>query len=63
MRRSDGKLCSIEKERGKVLKGYVDSIMNEENDWDNNVAGDAVQGPIVCVDREEVLQASNEMKT
>ena len=25
--------------------------------------GDAVEGPVVCVSREEVLQASNEMKT
>ena len=38
---------------------YVEGIMNEENDWDNNVEGDAV----VCVCREEVLQALNEMKT
>ena len=25
--------------------------------------GDAVEGPVVCVSREEVLQALNEMKT
>ena len=31
-------------------------IMNEENDWDHNVEGDAVDGPVVCVCREEVLQ-------
>ena len=37
--------------------------MNEENDWDHNVEGDAVKGPVVCVSREEVLQALNEMKT
>ena len=37
--------------------------MNEENDWDYNVEGDAVEGPVVCVSREEVLQALNEMKT
>ena len=36
--------------------------MNEENDWDR-VEGDAVDGPIVCVSREDVLQALNEMKT
>ena len=38
-------------------------IMNEENDWDRNVEGDAVEGPVVCVSREEVLQALNETKT
>ena len=35
--------------------------MNEENDWDHNVDGDAVEGPVVGVSREEVLQALNEM--
>ena len=37
--------------------------MNEENDWDRNVEGDAVEGPVVCVSREEVLQALNDIKT
>ena len=38
-------------------------IMNEENDLDHDVEGDAVESPVVCVGREEVLQALNEMKT
>ena len=33
--------------------------MNEANDWYRNVE-DAVEGPAVCVGREEVLQALNE---
>ena len=37
--------------------------MSEENDLDHNVEGDAVEGPVVCVGREEVLQALNEMIT
>ena len=37
--------------------------MNEESDWNRNVEGDAVERPVVCVCREEVLQASNEVKT
>ena len=55
MRGSDGKLCFSEMERGKVWKNYMERIMNEENDWDRNVEGDAVEGPVVCVGREEVL--------
>ena len=35
--------------------------MNEESDWDH-VEGDAVEGPMVCVCREEMLQALNEIK-
>ena len=60
MRGSDGKLCFSEKERGKVWKDYIERIMNEENDWNCNVEGDAVEGSVVCVRREEVFQALNE---
>ena len=60
---SDGKLCFSVKERGNVLKDYMERILNEENDWNRNVEGDTVEGPVVCVGREEVLQVSNEMKT
>ena len=57
MRGSNGKLCFSEKKRGRVWKDYMEGIMNEENDWDRNVEGDAVKDPVVCVSREEVLQA------
>ena len=57
MKGSDGKLCFSEKERGNFWKDYMERIMNEENDWDRSVEGDAVEGPIVCVGREEELQA------
>ena len=41
----------------------MERIMSEENDWDRNVEGDAVECPVVCVSREEeVLQALNDMK-
>ena len=52
-------MCFIEKGRGKVRKDYMERIMIKENDWDHNVEGDAVEGPIVCIRREEVLQALN----
>ena len=55
MRGSGGKLSFSEKEIDNVWKDYMEGIMNEENDWDHNVAGDAVEGPVVCVRREEVL--------
>ena len=46
---NDGKFCFSEKERGKVWKDFMEGIMNEGNDWDHNVEGDAVEGPVVCV--------------
>ena len=51
-----------EKERGKVWKDYMERIINEDNDWDRNAEGDAVGGAVVCVSREEVLQALNEIR-
>ena len=34
---------------------YMERIMNEEYHWDHNVEGDAGDGPLVCVGKEEVL--------
>ena len=48
-----------EKERGKVWNDYMERIMSEENDWDHDVEGRAVEGTVVCVIREDVLQALN----
>ena len=36
--------CFSEKERGNISKDYLERIMNEENDWDHNVEGDAEDG-------------------
>ena len=33
--------------------------MNEEIDWDHNVEGYAVEGPLVCVSGEEVRKSRN----
>ena len=63
MRGSDGKLCFSEKKRDKVWKDYMERIINEDNDWDHNVEGEAVEGPVACVGRDNVLQALNEIKT
>ena len=60
IRGSDVKQCFREKERGKVWKDYMEKIMNEDNDWEHNVEGYAVEDPVVCVNREEVLHALNE---
>ena len=48
MRGSDRKLCFSEKEGGKVWIDYMERIMNDESDWDQNVEGNAVEGPVVC---------------
>ena len=32
-----------------VWKDYMYRIMNEKNDWDHNVEGDAVEGLVICI--------------
>ena len=44
--------CFSEKERGKFWKDFMERIMNKGNDRDHNV-GDTVEGPVVCVSRED----------
>ena len=41
----------------------MERIINEENNLDHNVGGDAVEGLVVCVSIHEVLQTLNEVKT
>ena len=41
----------------------MERIMNEENDWDHDMEGDAAEDPVVCKCRDDVLQALNEIKT
>ena len=36
--------------------------MNEENEWDQNVKADLVEGPLERVSREDVIKAIAEMK-
>ena len=48
--------CFSDKERGKVRKDYMERIMTEEKDWNHNVEGDAVEGPVDCISRDEVVQ-------
>ena len=45
--------------RKEVKFGRIICIlcMNEENDWHRNMEIDAVEGPVVCVCRVEMLQA------
>ena len=40
----------------------MDRIMNEENEWVQNVEAELVEGPIERVSREEVEKALGKMK-
>ena len=44
---------------GRIIWRFI----NVESDWDHYVEGHALEGPVVCVCREDVLHKLNEMKT
>ena len=46
MRSSDGRLNFTDKDRGKVWKEHMQRIMNEENERDQNVKAELVEGPV-----------------
>ena len=62
MRGSDERLNFSKKGRGRVWKGHMERIMNKENEWDQNVQADLVEGPVERVSREEVVEALGKMK-
>ena len=55
MRGSNGRLNFSEIDRGRVWKEYMERIMNEENEWDQNVQADLVEGPFERVSQEELM--------
>ena len=62
MRGSDRRLNFTEKDRGRVWKEHMERIMKEDNEWDQNVEVDLVEGPVERVSREEVVKAWGKMK-
>jgi len=62
MRGSDGRLNFSEKDRGRVWKEHMERVMNEENEWGQNVQVNLVEGPVERVSREEVVKTLGKMK-
>ena len=58
MKDKDGRLVVSEKDRRKLWKEHMEKIMNVENEWDQMVEVDMVEG----VTDEEVMEAMNKMK-
>ena len=50
MKVKEGRLVVSEKDRGKLWKKQFEKIMNVENEWDQMVEADTVEGPV-----EEVI--------
>ena len=59
---SDLRLNFSKKDRGRVWKEHMERIMNEENEWDQNVQADLVEGPVERVSRGEVVNELGKRK-
>ena len=62
MRGSDRRLNFSKRDRGRVWKEHMERIMNEENEWDQNVLADLLEGPVERVSQEKVVKALGKMK-
>ena len=62
MKDKEERLVVSEKDRGKLWKEHKEKTMNVENEWDQMVEVDMVEGPMEGVTDEEVIEAMNKMK-
>ena len=62
MKDKDGRLVVGEKDRGKLWKKHTEKNMNMENEWDQMVEADMVEGSVEGATDEDVMEAMNKMK-
>ena len=53
----------IEEDRAKIWKEHMEKIMNKENEWNDKVQTDVVQGPVEKVARNQIVKAMQRMKS
>ena len=57
MKGSSARPSISEKDGGKICKEHMETNTNEENEWDQNVEADLMEGPVERASREEVVKA------
>ena len=57
-----GKVCYSEHDRREAWRRHMEKVMNAENEWDQQVEVDLVQGPLDKVTEGEVVRAIKAMK-
>ena len=50
-------MCSFHKDRRKLWKQHMQKIMNVENEWDQMIEADMVEGPVEGVTDEKLMEA------
>ena len=63
LRGRDGRLGFIEEDTESIWKEHIGKIINEENEWDQMVETDIVEGPVEKVARNEIVEVMQKMKS
>ena len=62
LKNDDGKIISGEENLKKRWKEYMEKLLNEENEWDELVDADMIEGPEIEISEDEVRKAIKKMK-
>ena len=62
LKNDDGKIISGEENLKKRWKEYMEKLLNEENEWDELVDADKIEGPEIEISKDEVRKAIKKMK-
>jgi hypothetical protein len=62
LKESSGRIVTDSKGIKKTWKDYMEKLLNEENDWDHDVACEKISGPCCRITRVEVEKALKKMK-
>ena len=63
IRNGDGRLCVDIEDKKNAWKGYMENLLNVENDWDGKIESIAVDGEVQQITCQEVRSAPRKMKT
>ena len=62
IRDAHGTLCTDVEDKKTVWKGYMEQLLNEENEWDGKVGERKIEGEVEDISTEEVKAALKDMK-
>ena len=63
VRGREEQLGFIEKDQAKIWKEHVEKIINEENEWDQMVETDIIEGQVEKVTHNEIVETMLQMKS
>lgn len=58
----NGRIFFVDEDRRRIWKEHMESIMNQENQWDGLVEAERTEGPVKEISKEEIKKALESMK-